>query len=127
MKSRFTSEGDEDFTLARAIAVPGAKSAGFGIVVDLVPTRILDAAASQWRIVLNVLTLVAAVFAIAAGALVAHFVTRPILALIQVVDRTSRGDLDQPIVVVAGDETQILASAVERLRKSLKLMIDKYS
>ena len=61
------------------------------------------------------------------GLLVAQWVTRPIVALTEAVERMSKGDLDTPIEAVSDEETQKLAAAMERLRKSMKLMIDKYS
>ncbi|MBI5506651.1 MAG: HAMP domain-containing protein [Deltaproteobacteria bacterium] len=126
-KSLFRSEGSDVFTLAKAIAIPGVNGANLGVLVDLMPTGILYATASQFRTLFNILTMVALVIALAFGAVVAHFVTRPIMALTEAVDRMSRGDLDQPIEVVSNDETQTLAIAMERLRKSMKLMLDKYS
>jgi len=126
-KSLFRSEGSDVFTLAKAIAVPGVNGASLGVLVDLMPTKILYENASRFRTLFNVLTLVALAIALAFGAFVAHFVTRPIMVLTEAVERMSRGDLDQPIEVVSNDETQTLAIAMERLRKSMKLMLDKYA
>jgi len=126
-KSLFRSESRDMVTLAKSIAVPGVNNASLGVLVDLMPTDVLYKTASQFRMVFNILTLVALVIALAFGALVAHFVTRPIMALTEAVERMSRGNLEQPIEVVSNDETQTLAIAMERLRKSMKLMLDKYA
>lgn len=114
-------------TLAKPIPIPGVTRGGLGVLVDLMPTDILYAKASGLRTVFNWLTLLALVLALGFGILVAQWVTGPIVALTEAVDRMSKGDLDSPIEAVSDEETQKLAAAMERLRKSMKLMIDKYS
>ena len=91
------------------------------------PTEILYAKASGLRTVFNWLALLALVLALGFGVIVAQWVTAPIVKLTEAVERMSKGDLESPIESVSDDETQRLASAMERLRKSMKLMIDKYS
>ena len=91
------------------------------------PTEILYSKASGLRTVFNWLTVFALMLALGFGIIVAQWVTGPITKLTEAVDRMSKGDLESPIESVSDDETQRLASAMERLRKSMKLMIDKYS
>ena len=123
----FIDEGDDVVTLSTPIAVPGARDGRLGVLVDLMPTDVLYATASDFRTMFNVLTVVALVIVLALGTVVAQYVTRPIAALTAAVDRMSRGDLDEPISVDSNDETHTLALAMERLRKSMKVMLDKYS
>jgi HAMP domain-containing protein len=123
----FKDEGRSVLTLAKPIAIPGVSGGAVGVLVDLMPTSILYSTASGFRTVFNSLTLVALLMALAFGSLVAHYVTRPIIALTEAVERMSKGDLETPIEGISNDETQTLAVAMERLRKSMKLMIDKYS
>jgi HAMP domain-containing protein len=120
-------EGDKVLTLAKPIPIPGVTKGGLGVLIDLMPTDILYAKASGLRTVFNWLTLLALVLALGFGVLVAQWVTGPIVSLTEAVDRMSKGDLDSPIESVSDEETQKLAAAMERLRKSMKLMIDKYS
>lgn len=120
-------EGDTVLTLAKPIPIPGVTRGGLGVLIDLMPTEILYAKASGLRTVFNWLTLLALVLALGFGVLVAQWVTGPIVTLTEAVDRMSKGDLDSPIESVSDEETQKLAAAMERLRKSMKLMIDKYS
>ena len=91
------------------------------------PTKILYAKASGLRTVFNWLTLLALALALLFGVIVAQWVTGPIVTLTGAVERMSKGDLESPIESVSDDETQKLAAAMERLRKSMKLMIEKYS
>ncbi|HXC50816.1 MAG TPA: cache and HAMP domain-containing protein [Candidatus Limnocylindrales bacterium] len=123
----YKDEGKDVLTLARPIPIPGVTRGGLGVLVDQMPTEILYAKASGLRTVFNWLTLLALVLALGFGLIVAQWVTGPIIKLTQAVERMSKGDLDSPIESVSDDETQKLASAMERLRKSMKLMIDKLS
>jgi HAMP domain-containing protein len=123
----FKDEGAELLTLAKPIPIPGVPHGGLGFLVDQMPTSILYAKASELRTVFNWLTVMALALALAFGLIVAQWVTGPIVTLTEAVDRMSKGDLDSPIASVSDDETQKLANAVERLRKSMKLMLDKYS
>lgn len=123
----FKDENDDVITLAKPIPIPGVTRGGLGVLVDLMPTEILYAKASGLRAVFNWLTLLALVLALGFGVIVAQWVTGPIVKLTEAVERMSKGDLDSPIEAVSDEETQKLAAAMERLRKSMKLMIDKYS
>lgn len=121
----FKDEGDDVLTIAKAVPIPGVARGGLGVIVDQMPTEILYSKASDLRTVFNTATGLALVLALGFGVLVAHWVTGPIVALTEAVDRMSKGDLEKPIESVSDDETQKLASAMERLRKSMKLMLDK--
>ncbi|MFN2427983.1 MAG: HAMP domain-containing protein, partial [Candidatus Binatia bacterium] len=120
-------EGEEVLTIAKPIPIPGVTRGGLGVLIDLMPTDILYAKASGLRTVFNWLTLLALVLALGFGVIVAQWVTKPIVSLTEAVDRMSKGDLESPIESQSDEETQKLAAAMERLRKSMKLMIDKYS
>lgn len=123
----FKDEGKDVLTLAKPIPIPGVTRGGLGVLVDQMPTEVLYATASGLRTVFNWLTLLALLLALLFGVIVAQWVTGPIVTLTEAVDRMSKGDLESPIESVSDDETQKLAAAMERLRKSMKLMIDKYS
>lgn len=123
----YKEEGEDLLTLAKPIPIPGVTRGGLGVLVDQMPTEILYAKASGLRTMFNWLTLLALLLALGVGVLVAQWVTGPIVTLTDAVDRMSKGDLETPIESVSDDETQKLAAAMERLRKSMKLMIDKYS
>ena len=123
----FKDEGKDVLTLAKPIPIPGVTRGGLGVLVDQMPTEILYAKASGLRTLFNWLTLLALMLALGFGLIVAQWVTKPITQLTEAVERMSKGDLDSPIESVSNDETQKLASAMERLRKSMKLMIDKLS
>ena len=120
-------EGKDSLTLAKPIPIPGVTQGGLGVLVDQMPAEILYARASGLRTVFNWLTLLALLLALIVGILVSRWLTAPIVKLTEAVERMSKGDLDSPIESVSDDETHQLASAMERLRKSMKLMLDKYA
>jgi methyl-accepting chemotaxis protein len=126
-RERFRNEASDVVTLAQPVAIPGVNGVNLGVLVDSMPTGILYATASSFRSLFNTVTFVALLVALAFGSLVAYYVTQPIMKLTAQVDRMSRGDLDAPIEAVSNDEIQTLAVAMERLRKSMQLMLDKYS
>jgi HAMP domain-containing protein len=120
-------ESPDTLTIAKPIPIPGVARGGLGVLVDVMPTDVLYSEAASLRTVFNWLTLLALALALGFGVLVAQWVTRPIVQITEAVERMSKGDLDTPIESVSDEETQKLAAAMERLRKSMKLMIDKYS
>lgn len=121
----FRDENETLLTLAKPVAVPGAEGVYLGVLVDRMPTELLFATASSFRSFFNILTVGALFLALVFGSIVAYYVTQPIVQLTQAVDRLSRGDLEQSIEVSSNDETQKLAASMERLRVSMKLMLDK--
>lgn len=123
----FTDEGKDVLTLAKPIPIPGVAHGGLGVLIEQMPTEMVYAKASGLRTVFNWLTLGALMLAVGFGVIVAQWVTGPITTLTEAVERMSKGDLESPIESLSDDETQKLAAAMERLRKSMKLMLDKYS
>jgi methyl-accepting chemotaxis protein len=122
----FREEGDGLLTLAKPVSIPGLKGRSLGVLVNLMRTDVLYETATGFRTAFNALALVGLLLALAVGSIVAHLVTRPIVALPEAVDRMSKGDLDRPIEATSHDETEKLASSMERLRKSMKLMLEKF-
>ncbi len=63
------------------------------------------------------------------GAIVAYFISglmpRSLIAFSEDVEKLSKGDIENPIVVATNDEIGDLAIAVERLRKSIKFLMKK--
>ncbi len=120
-------EDDERFALAGPVEVPGSAGRRLGTLLVLAPTSELYATASDFRSFFNVLTLAALLAVLVLGTLVAHWVTKPIVDLTEAADRMSRGDLEAPITASSNDETRTLAESMERLRKSMKVILDKYA
>lgn len=122
---KFENEGS--LILAKPIVIPGGKNHRLGVLVDFVPKATVYAAVSDFSNLFDILSLVAFALTIGQGTVVASYITGPILYLTEAVEGMSRGELDQAIDVNTQDETKLLAMAIERLRKSMKVMLDKFS
>jgi HAMP domain-containing protein len=80
---------------------------------------------NQQSLILLILVSVTLLVAIAAAIIVARTLSRPILALTAAADRISLGMLDAPVAATSKDELGELAEALERMRLSLKLSIER--
>jgi HAMP domain-containing protein len=63
--------------------------------------------------------------AIGAAIYISRGITRSASTLSSAADAISRGDLDIPISISTGDEMEILADSIERMRTSLKAAIER--
>ncbi len=57
--------------------------------------------------------------------LISQKVIKPLMYLTNRADEISRGELDQPIHISTGDEIEELGNALERLRESVKIALDR--
>jgi HAMP domain-containing protein len=80
----------------------------------------------------NVMTTLAYIFgavSVIVGAAAAFFISRGITRstreLSEAADAISRGDLDVPIQIKTGDEMEVLADSIERMRNSLRAAIER--
>ena len=103
-------------------AVPG--QADFIIMVGMLINQNLSTIGDQNRNLLLagvLFSVLSALFSI----LLARAISRPILKLIQTADELSLGNLKTPIRATGGQELSRLAEALERVRISLNLLIDR--
>jgi HAMP domain-containing protein len=89
-----------------------------------VQASVLEIEASTRQLMLG-----AAILAALVGAVLAVVITRsitiPLANLVKVSDRISTGELDTPVPVTAKDEIGELAESMERMRISLKTLIER--
>jgi methyl-accepting chemotaxis protein len=70
-------------------------------------------------------TIVAAILGVALAGWVVRSVTKPVHRLVEVADNISMGDLDMSIEVTSRDEIGELQESIERMRVSLKTVLEK--
>ena len=70
-------------------------------------------------------TLAAVILGVALAWWVVRSVTRPVRRLAEVADNISMGDLDMSIEVTSRDEIGELQESIERMRVSLKTVLEK--
>jgi HAMP domain-containing protein len=80
---------------------------------------------NQQSLILLALMVATLLVAIGVAVAVARNLSRPILSLTAAADRISLGMLDTPVVATSRDELGELAEALERMRQSLKLSIER--
>ena len=80
---------------------------------------------NQQSLILLALMLGTLLVATGIAVAVARNLSRPILSLTAAADRISLGMLDTPVVATSKDELGELAEALERMRQSLKLSIER--
>ncbi|MFZ2493124.1 MAG: methyl-accepting chemotaxis protein, partial [Thermoanaerobaculia bacterium] len=117
------SDGHFVFTVpfyeSRAAAVtPGAKASGyFRLVVNDTLANEAVRSLRGWNVLITIVVLVLA--AVLAW-IVARFIVRPILTLVEVARRISRGDLTQRTRLDTGDEIGILSEAFDGMAANLE-------
>ncbi len=73
----------------------------------------------------SILGLISVIVAVVAAYFISRGITRSTSALSKAADAISRGDLDIPIEINTGDEMEILADSIERMRNSLAAAIER--
>jgi len=98
-----------------------------GTLIDKVPNAVVYQSVTRFKNVFIMITLVAVGITVFVALLLAGSIANPIVYLTQATNNMSKGDLNTRIEVKSNDETQALAAAIERLRKSMKILMEKYS
>jgi HAMP domain-containing protein len=73
----------------------------------------------------SILGLISVIVAVVAAYFISRGITRSTSTLSKAADAISRGDLDIPIEIKTGDEMEILADSIERMRNSLAAAIER--
>ncbi len=98
-----------------------------GTIIDRVPDAVVYKSVTGFKNVFLMIAIVAIGLTVMIALLLASSIANPILYLTRVTNNMSKGDLDKKIEVSSSDETGDLAVAIERLRRSMKILMDKYS
>ncbi len=98
-----------------------------GTLIDKVPNAVVYQSVTRFKNVFIMIALVAIGLTVFVALVLAGSIANPIVYLTQATNRMSKGDLNTKIEVKSNDETQALAVAIERLRKSMKILMEKYS
>ncbi len=118
--------GDHLIATAPVFADPDHKVL-LGTLIDKVPNAVVYQSVTRFKNVFIMISLVAIGITVFIALLLAGSIANPIVYLTQATNNMSKGDLNSKIEVKSSDETQALAAAIERLRKSMKILMEKYS
>lgn len=94
-----------------------------GTILNIAPKSLVFASASKFLYIFIGIILLALILTFALAIMLSNSISRPVIALTEDVDRLSKGDIETPIAIKSNDEIGKLATAVERLRKSMKILM----
>ncbi len=98
-----------------------------GTLIDKVPNSVVYQSVTSFKNVFVMIALLAIVITVIIALALAGSIANPIVYLTKATHNMSKGNLNSKIEVNSNDETKDLAVAIERLRKSMKILMDKYS
>ena len=113
---------DGDIITYQTIKINDGKT-NLGSVLNIAPKNLVFKAASNFLYIFIGIILLALALTFILAIMLSNSISRPVIALTEDVDRLSKGDLETPIVVKSDDEIGKLSTAVERLRKSMKILM----
>lgn len=98
-----------------------------GTLIDKVPNAVVYQSVTRFKNVFIMIALLAIAITVFIALALAGSIANPIVYLTNATNNMSKGNLNNKIEVNSNDETKALAVAIERLRKSMKILMDKYS
>jgi len=96
-----------------------------GYVVSIAPKQHLFKPLQDYFSVSTILALVSLFLSAVFAMILSNSLSQPLVLLTQQVEQFSRGDLDSPIKVTASNEIGELSQAIERLRKSMSILMKR--
>ncbi|MGV6809316.1 MAG: HAMP domain-containing protein [bacterium] len=96
-----------------------------GKVIEITPKAVIFKAVNQFLYVFVAIIVVALLLALIVALLLSNSISKPVEALTDEVNKLSKGDLAHPIDVVSNDEIGELSKAIERLRKSMNILMKR--
>jgi methyl-accepting chemotaxis protein len=120
-----TVKGDETIIAASPVFLDNAKNKQLGTIVNIAATKDILSSVAAFR---NIFLLIGAVVFLATLFLamnLARSITNPLIYLTEATMNMSKGKLSEPIVVTTKDETKLLADSIERLRKSMIILLKR--
>jgi len=120
-----TLETDDAFVSYSPVYVDSKKSRPLGIIINYVPKSVSYALVKDFTKVFALIALVALLITVFISILLSRSISQPVITLASEVRRLSKGELDAPIDVETSDEIGELSHAIERLRKSMRILMKR--
>ena len=98
-----------------------------GTILNVAPKSLVFESASKFIYIFIGIMLLALILTFVLAIMLSNSISRPVIALTEDVDRLSKGDIETPISIKSNDEIGKLATAVERLRKSMRILMRRAS
>jgi HAMP domain-containing protein len=97
-----------------------------GYLINFISTDAIFEPAIKARKFYIVVTLLTLLLATAIVLIMSRKITRPIIDLTVAADDMSKGNIQTPVIVETNDEIHELSKSLDRLRKSVKILMTKY-
>ena len=124
-KSAHTLSVNEHIVAASPVFLDQRKSKMLGTIVDVANAKDVFSSVNTFR---NIFLLIGAIVFLATLFLamgLAKSITEPLVYLTNATLKMSKGKLADPIMVTSKDETKLLAESIERLRKSMIILLKR--
>jgi len=124
--SYFKTIDHDQYIIATApVFLDSEKTRMLGSIVSIVPTAEVFSAVTAFRNIFLIISGCVFLATLFLGIGLAKSITDPIVYLTEMTQEMSKGKLATPIKVTSKDETKLLAESIERLRRSMTLLLKR--
>ncbi len=116
---------NENIIAASPVFLDREKNIMLGNIIDIVPTKDVFSSVTMFRNIFLAISVVVFIVTLILAVTLAKSITDPIIYLTTTTDAMSKGALSSPVSVKSRDETKLLAEAIERLRKSMLILLKR--
>lgn len=117
-------ETDDEIASYKPVLLNNARHQ-LGTIINFVPKKVVFSPVALFLWVFLGITLFALLIALLLATLLSSSVARPLVTLKDEVERLAKGDLDSSIDVESNDEVGDLSHAVEKLRRSMQILMKR--
>lgn len=124
-KSFKTVDHDEYIVATAPVFLDTEKTRMLGSIVSIIPTSEVFSSVTKFRNIFLIISACVFLATLVLGIGLAKSITDPIVYLTEMTQAMSKGQLSTPVEVTTKDETKLLAESVERLRRSMTLLLKR--
>jgi len=124
-KSFKTVDHDEYIVATAPVFLDTEKTKMLGSIVSIIPTAEVFSSVTKFRNIFFIISGCVFLATLILGVGLAKSITDPIVYLTEMTQAMSKGQLSTPVEVTSTDETKLLAESVERLRRSMTLLLKR--
>jgi methyl-accepting chemotaxis protein len=124
-KNKDTLDTNDDVISYTNVKIDDSKV--LGKAINITPKATMFKAANQFLYVFIGIIVLALILALLIAILLSNSISKPIESLTESVNDLSKGDLENPIDIQTNDEINELSKAIERLRKSMNILMRRAS
>lgn len=124
--SYFKTIDHEEYIVATApVFLDSQKTKLLGSIVSIVPNAEIFSSVTAFRNIFLIISGCVFLATLFLGIGLAKSITDPIVYLTEMTQELSKGKLAKPVKVTSKDETKLLAESIERLRRSMTLLLKR--